>query len=237
MATLQTLENIIRLKVPGANLQVIDSPNLWVFINKGVDDVNQRLKVMRKNTKFDVIASQQEYIISTILPDFLCMDDSGIWWNNGTLATPSFNQLLPKDRKWLDENVYSWRDYLAGTPIYYYQEDDTLGFVAPPAVAVSQGFWIYYIQAAVAMSNASHYPFVGTTTERPAYRCLDDGIIAYTQYQLQALLGNKSQGIMDEAAYMLELEKVESIFRRRPDINASRYYKMQGPISSVNGGR
>lgn len=223
--TLTEIETLVRLYVPGANLQVIDSPTLWLIINKGVDDVNQRLKVRRANVKFDIVAAQQEYTLSTIISDFLCMDDSGLWWQNGSMYT----QLLPKDRKWLDENVYSWRDYMAGTPLYYYQENDTLGLVAAPSLSVTDGFWMYYIQRATVMSNGAQYPFVGTTTEIPAFRCLDDAIIAYCQWKLQALLGSKAQGTMDMQTYMLEVDKVEEIFARRPDISASRYFKMQGP--------
>lgn len=231
MSNLAGLETLVRLAVPGANLQVIDSPSLWVYINKGVDDVNQRLKIRRANKKFDVVANQAEYSLSTVVSDFVCMDDSGLYWQNSS----SWTQLLPKDRKWLDENVYSWRDAIGGTPIYYYQENDILGFYAYPSLAVTQGFWIYYIQAAVAMASAAQFPFVGTTTEVPSYRCLDDGIVAYCQYKLQALLGNKAQGVMDFQMYMAELDKVEEIYARRPDINASRYFKMQGPINTPGG--
>lgn len=231
MANLNSLESLIRLMVPGATLQVIDSPSLWLYINKGADDVNQRLKVCRANVKFNIIAAQQEYSISNIVSDYVCMDDSGIYWQNGSMWTP----MLPKDRKWLDENVYSWRDYIAGQPLYYYQENDVLGFVAAPSLAVTNGFWMYYIQAAVYMSNGNQYPFVGTTTEIPSFRCLDDGIIAYCQWKLMALLGNKAQGVMDFQAYITELEKVEEIFKRRPDMTSSRYYKMQGPVNTASG--
>ena len=231
MANLTTLETLVRLAVPGANLQVIDSPSLWVYINKGADDVNQRLKVRKANKTFDVVAGQAIYYISQVVPDFLCMDDSGLYWNNGSL----WQQLLPKDRKWLDENVYSWRNFINGTPLYYMQENDILMPVPGPSLASTAGFWLYYIQAAVPMSNGNQYPFVGTTTEVPAYRCLDDGIILYCQWKLQALLGNKAQGTMDFPAYLQELEKVEEIFVRRPDMTASRYYKMQGPVSAAGG--
>ncbi len=235
MSNLSTLENLVRLAVPGANLSVIDSPSLWVYINKGVDDVNQRLKILRANSKFDIVAAQVEYNISTVLPSFVCMDDSGIYFNAGTAASPSWQQLLPKDRKWLDENVYSWRNYIAGTPIYYYQENDIIGFVAAPATAVAQGFWVYYIAKATPMSNGNQYPFTATTVATPSFDCLDDGIVAYCQWKLAALLGNKAQGVMDQTEYLAEIDKVEEIYQRRPDISASRYFKMQGPISSVSG--
>lgn len=235
MSNLSTLESLVRLAVPGANLAVIDSPSLWVYINKGVDDVNQRLKILRVNTKFDIVAAQQEYNISDVVPDFVCMDDSGIYWNAGTAASPSWQQLLPKDRKWLDENVYSWRNYIAGTPIYYYQENDILGFVAAPSTAVAQGFWIYFIEKATAMTNGNQYPFTGTVTLTSSFDCLDDGIVAYCQWKLKALLGSKAEGVMDQSEYLAEIDKVDEIYSRRPDMNASRYFKMQGP--SMQGGR
>lgn len=236
MANLSTLENLVRLAVPGANLQVIDSPSLWIYINKGVDDVNQRLKVRRANLQFNGVASQQDYPISATIinngvADYLCMDDSGLYFQNGSI----WQQLLPKDRKWLDENVYSWRNFASGAPLYYLQENDLLSIIPPPSTVSTPAFWIYYIQKAVPMGNGNQYPFTGTTTEIPAFRCLDDGIVLYCQWKLMALLGNKAQGVMDLQTYLAELEKVEEIFVRRPDITASRYYKMQGPVNSASG--
>lgn len=231
MANLTTLEQLVRLQVPGANLQVISSPDLWIFINKGVQDVNQRLKVRRKNFKFNGIAGQMSYAISTTIPDFVCMDYSGLYFQNGSL----WQQLLPKDRKWMDENVYSWRDFVSGATLYYFQENDELAIVPAPAVVGTPAYWIYYIQQVVAMSNGNQFPFTGATIETPSYQCLDDGIINYCQWKLQALLGAKAQGVMDQQEYLAELVKVEEIYVRRPDMTASRYFKMQGPVNSSSG--
>lgn len=228
MANLSTLEQLVRLQVPGANLQVISSPDLWVFINKGAQDVNQRLKVRRKNVKFNGVAGQVDYAISTSITDFVCMDDSGLYFQNGAM----WQQLIPKDRKWLDENVYSWRDFASGAPLYYIQENDDLAIIPAPAVVSTPAYWIYYIQQVVAMSNGNQFPFTGALIETPSYQCLDDGIVNYCQWKLQALLGNKAQGVMDQQEYLTELEKVSEIFVRRPDMTASRYYKMQGPSNS-----
>jgi hypothetical protein len=237
MANLTTLEQLVRLAVPGANLQVISSPDLWIYINKGVQDVNQRLKVRRKNKTFidpsygTSNAPTQDFSLASILPDFVCMDDSGLYYQNGSL----WQQLLPKDRKWLDENVYSWRNFQPGSPLYYIQENDDLGIIPAPGVIYSPTYWIYYIQQVVWMSNGNQFPFTAATIETPSYQCLDDGIVNYCQWKLQALLGAKAQGVMDQQEYLAELEKVEEIFVRRPDMNASRYYKMQGPVNSSSG--
>jgi hypothetical protein len=237
MANLTTLEKLVRLAVPGANLQVISSSDLWVYINKGAQDVNQRLKVRRKNFQFTDPAftsggnPAQDFSLASILPDFVCMDDSGLYYQNGAL----WQQLLPKDRKWLDENVYSWRNFQNGAPLYYIQENDDLAIIPPPATVYSPSYWIYYIQQVVQMSNGNQFPFTGATIETPSYNCLDDGIVNYCQWKLMALLGNKAQGVMDQQTYLAELEKVEEIFVRRPDMTASRYYKMQGPVNSSSG--
>ncbi len=233
MANLNTLEQLVRLKVPGANLQVISSPDLWIFINKGVRDVNRRLKVRRKNTQFTDTANPptQDFSITAILPDFVCMDDSGLYYQNGSL----WQQLLPKDRKWLDENVYSWRNFSPGAPLYYIQENDDLGIIPAPAVVFTPSYWIYYIQQSVDMGNGNTFPFTGANIETPSYQCLDDGIIYYCQWQLGSLLGNKAQGVMDEQEYKTELEGVEEIFTRRPDMIMSRYYKMQGLVNTSSG--
>ena len=69
----------------------------------------------------------------------------------------------------------------------------------------------------------------------PAYSCLDDAIIGYCQWKLQALLGNKAQGVMDENDYLNLCMTVQSIFTRRPDLNMSRYFKMQGPVCHAGG--
>ena len=168
MSNLTRLEQKVRLAVPGANLQVINSPDLWLFINDGAKDVNQRMKVRRVNTTFTDPAfgggtPLAKFAISQFITDFVCFDDSGLYYQNGSL----WQQLLPKDRKWMDENVYSWRNFQNGAPLYYIQEPDSLEILPPPAVVYNPSYWIYYIQQVVYMTNGDQFPFVGTNVEVP----------------------------------------------------------------------
>lgn len=226
--TLTELENTIRLYVPGATSQVISSARLWDLINKGVRDVNEQLGVLQADTKFDITADKQEYTINTdIADDFVRMDVGGLWFYDGT----QWNEVIPKTEKWVNEFARNWRSYSSSSkPLWYFIKPNKLFFVPAYNTTTSSGGWIYYIKTPQDLTGGDQYPWTASETDHfTQFDCLDDAIIAYAQWKLSQPLGQKANGIIDQAAYENRLAKCERIFMMQPDLSNDRYFRMRGP--------
>ena len=162
------------------------------------------------------------------------MDESGVYFYDGS----NWQQVFPKTRKWLDDNVYNWRSYAAtNKPQYYFIENNKLTLFPAYDSNLTEGGWIYYIAKPVPMSAAGHYPWTGSTTEHiTEFDCLDDAIIAYAQWKLSQPLGQKANGVIDAATYEKRREQCAEILRSRIDISASRYFRMRGPYAWSGSG-
>ena len=225
--TLTELDNTIRLYVPGAGPSVLTQSMLWSLINKGVQDVNERLKVLRKNVKFNITSGKTDYKISTdICSDFVCMDESGAYYYDGAY----WQQLFPKTRKWLDDNIMNWRSYAATSkPQYYFIEPDLFVMFASYNADVTNGGLLHYIGKPVALTSGTQYPWSRTSSPLVGLDCLDDAIIAYTQWKLAQPLGQKANGVIDKATYEDRIQQADTLLRSRIDMSNSRYFRMRGP--------
>src|SRR3990172_4144663 len=109
--TLDNLKILARAYVPGAKVNVISDSILELLLNAGAVEVAALTVCLKTNKKFDIEADKSEYNLSSVLGDFLVMDDPGVYWYNGS----SWKQLHPKTIKWLDENRPNWRDQTSGS--------------------------------------------------------------------------------------------------------------------------
>ena len=99
--TLSELRSLLRLYVPHALTSVITDIQLNLILNEGVNDIASRTLCLPADTKFNAVADQQDYDLSSVVSRFLVIDKEGLFWTNGT----RYKQLLPKTMKWLDEKV------------------------------------------------------------------------------------------------------------------------------------
>jgi len=223
--TLDNLKILARAYVPGAKTNVVSDTVVELILNNGAVEVAALTICLKTNKKFNVVADQREYLLSSVLGDFLVMDDPGVWWNDGT----SWKQLHPKTMKWLDENRMNWRNEASGDPMYYYQENDTIGFHPKPDTTLTEGFHIYYGRKPVLMTAAEHYAFEGIT-EITHLSILDEAILYYFKWKVQPALNKDSADDFrrNEYAFKTEVALKKAMLARRPDMSASRYTQMQG---------
>ena len=228
--TLNEFRTLIRLYVPAAKKTRITNGTLDTLINKAVDDVNVYALAYKGNEKFNVVAEDAEYKWSSEITDFACLDESGIWWNDGTSASPEWKRMSPMTRKVLDAAFPAWKDDDSDDPLRYFLEEDNVTFHPTPETALTDGFWAFYVKVATAMTTGTHYPFTGSTVEITALRVLDDAIIDYVRWKLARPLGADQQGVLTERDYRTNLSEKVRLLKRRPDIMASPNNRMQGPI-------
>ncbi len=222
---LSDLRTWSRAITPGLKLSVVGNPLLDLAINAGVRDITQFTKCLKKNKTFDVVANEPSYSITENISDFLVPDDSGLWWNDGT----RWRKIVPKTLEWLDDNKPTWRDLAANRPLNYSIDGDALTIVPKPNTALTDGFLMYYGANPKDMTASGHFPFVGTTTERPSLVVFDDAIISYVQWKTKPMINKKADQEQARQEYFQIRQEKYDAWRRRPDVQAERSNRLQGP--------
>ena len=219
------LKILARAYVPGAKVSVVSDSVLNLLLNQGVVEIAALTICLKANKKFNVVADQREYVLSSVVGDFLIMDDPGVYWYNGS----SWKQLCPVTMKWLDENRPNWRDEDSGDPKHYYQESDTLGFHPTPDTSLASGFHVYYGKKPSGMTTEDQYPF-GGEAEITHLSILSEAILYYWKWKILPALNKDGTDNfrLAERAFYNEITLKKAMLARRPDISASRYNQMQG---------
>jgi len=223
----EDLQTFTRL-IPGNKASVFSNGINNKLINEGADEVNTLAKILKKQTDFTITENKGIYsITSDITTDFLTMDDSGFWWNNGT----TWREVYPKTRKWLDENITNWRDRATGDPRWYFMNGDDLNVVNTPNTTLAGGGRIYYIRKGTDMSDAGHYPFHPENdqdTEITQYKIFAQAIILYVRWKVT--MNQSKQDANAQAAAKLafkeEVAEKSALITRMANISKHRDRKM-----------
>ena len=228
-----TLANLIilaRAMNPGAKASVINDTVLTLLINNGVVDIAAYTLCLKTNKKFNVVAEQSEYNLSSVITDYLGVDKPGLWWNQGDADDPEWKQLNSKTLKALDNDRINWRDLSSDDPQDYSIDGDILTIVPKPDTSLSNGFWLYYGKKPTPMTLSTHYPFSGTTTEFTHLTIFDDAVLSYVKWKIQPMLNKDTAQdfIVEKQAYEAEREEKFKIFKRRLDIAHSSDLRFQG---------
>lgn len=227
--TLDNFRTLIRMYVPSAKIRVISNTLLDVLINKGVDDVNMEGACWQGNKKFNVVAEENSYVMSSEIDDFIEFDNAGLWWNDGTASALDWKRLDSMSRRTLDDQYPQWKNEDSDSPLRVVLEGDNLLINPTPNTTIDEGFWAFYIKKPVIMSASGHYPFSGSTTEIGSLSKLDDAIIDYVRWKLSTPLGNDQKGVMTEQQYKQSRSEKILLLNRRMDISAYPNSRMRGP--------
>ena len=226
---LGNLRVLARLTIPEAKINRINNTNLDLIINEVVKDINLRLKLLNQDEKFDVTAEKYKYDLSSsaeTVTRFAKIDDLGLYWNAGSSTTPDWTRLIPKTLKWLDDNIPQWRDAGSGDPLYYAKKGKYLYIHPTPDTALTDGFWLYFIEGAQAMSEDAHYPF-GYSSEIEEYAILTDAIIKGIEWWITPMVGEEKGSILEEYLAILNIKK--SMLKENLDITSDKETRLRVP--------
>ncbi len=223
--TLAQLKQIARAIIPGLKVSVTDDTFLELMLNEGVKDIAAYTVCLKTNKKINVVSGQYEYNLSTVLGDYLAVDKSGLWWNNGTIWRPVNARTL----KYFDEYKPNWRSLSNGSPLDYSIDADILTISPPPETTLTEGFWLYYGKKPTPMTNGAHYPFSGTTIEFTHLSIFDYAIVLYAKWKISPVLNKKEDANLSMQEYMNEREEKMNLLYRRLDIAHSSDARLQGP--------
>ncbi len=228
---LSEFESFIRLIVPSANSQRVSQSRLRLLINKGVRKINVTGKVLTKKGYFNAVADTGEYTItdqSGIL-DYVLVGESGVWYNNGTEASPNYIEVEGADRTYLNEKIPNWHSAGSGQPKYAVFDPNLIVIVNKPSASLTNGFMLPdYVYNTVDMTLPDHYPFSGSTVEWPNLEVLDDAIIDYVRWMLRLSIGKKQEGIVTRQEYDATVNLAIRLLNRRPDFRSNSDFRLSG---------
>ena len=219
-----TLENFIkrvRQSIPTATAQVADDVDIIAVLNQGVIDVTSQSGCLKSNKKFDVVSGQSEYVLSSVIGDYLNVDKSGLWWNNGT----DFREVYPRTLEALDQQIPNWRTLTDGDPRWYSIDGDIITIVQTPSTSLTQGFWLYYIKSPVAMANPTDNSFVGSGIALPQLSIFDEAIIRYAVWKISPMLTKDTLLDITEQAYLKELARQINNYNNRRDLGSDAKFR------------
>lgn len=221
------LKTLIRLFVPAAKTNRVSATTLNLLVQQAVDDICVHLRPIRTNEKFNVVANNYDYDLTSEVDRFLSIEPSGLWWNAGTAVSTNWDKVYPRTLEWLDRNRPAWRDLDTGDPRWYAKEGDDLIIVPTPSASLTDGFWLFFNQKPQRMGDDSHYPF-GYTSQIERLAILDELIIKYVESKLKQATGKKQEALVTYQEYKAMRFDKKKILDKRLDISNAEETKFQG---------
>ena len=224
------LKNFAAWQCPGVKLSTAPVGVVNNAIQMAANEVAARTLCLPKNQKFNAVAGTTgvgEYSLTTIDEEFIQIAPSGLYWNQGTAATPDYKQLDAVTLKWLDENRRNWRSEAAGSPQVFYQDGDTLGVFPAPESALTDGFWLYYGLKAYTMTTDDHYPFYGDS-QIARLSVLDRAIILHFKMTALGAADKRDDYSITQKEYEVEIVKAKGILMTNRAVLNSRYNAFMG---------
>ena len=228
MPTLADLIVLVRDDEVFADSTVFSDALLTRYLNEGALDMAHRFDAFIKTDTFNTVASTGEYVLSGASPkidaDFLDFywPSGGLIYNQTSTVTTPLQDLF-KSEAWLDLNIPDWQNATASDTIIYC----ALGFdssgnlvlkVYPKSSTATPLVKIFYKARGTNMTDNTHYPWTGSTTNlvhtEPFQKALADYCL-YKLYNKKAYMSDMAKSYL--ASYLAigeELKKAqEAVFR------------------------
>jgi hypothetical protein len=196
---------------------------LDIMVQNAANDVAFRCLCLKENSMFSVIADQARYTLSTVISNYVCMGEAGVWWG----GAGSWKELKPKTLAWLKENRKEFLNEDSGEPEYFVEDGNELLVVPAPETSLTDGFWIDFYQKAYNMTDDTHFPFYGLS-EISKLACLDEAIIAHFRWKGLGIVGKSDDYNLSRNEYEGEIQRVQGLLLRNKALSVSPYSTMQG---------
>ncbi len=209
---LANLISLCRLKVPAAPANVISDANITVILNEGVKEIVRKTKCLPTYARFNTVANQMEYNLSTLITNYLCPLDEDlqrVYYYDGN----DYTELDIITLSYLDENYSDWQTATAGAPERCVILGDILYLHPKPATVITNGIKFYYCKKPPEMGGTNIYPF-GGTSEISRLSVYHSIIAEYYQWQAYEILDKEKQAVKCYQKYQANLAIMKSELSR-----------------------
>jgi len=208
-----------RLIIPEiSSTDVISDANLLIILNRGCNEFIKETDGIPTSALFDLVTNLEEYSLTTYVSDYSKMRKEGIWIYNS------------QNSKWQELDAWTlvdiankfptWLSMSAGLPLRYTQEGNiiTLNPKASSTYAGTDYLKIFYYARSVDMSNNSHYPFSGTTTQYTHLAEYEEVPIEYVRYRVKQMLGMNAAAEEAKQVFYLKCADIKRDLKYRADL-------------------
>jgi len=217
------LNTIARMYVLEAKKNKVEDTEIEILINNGAREVARLAKCLKTSEKFDSVADETTYNLTTNVTRFLAMDKPGLWYKAS--ATGDYKKVHPKTIQWFDEEKPTWRNTDASDPVYYALEGDNIIITPGTDTAITDAFQLHFCQAPRQMTTSAHYPF-GYETEIHRLMPLQEAILAFVEWKLTKALNQGADAYKAGESYFLrEVLKQSMLVNERTDISSDKKTK------------
>lgn len=146
------IRDLIRKRLGETTSSFWSDVELNSWINDACTDIAFRTKCIRTNTTFTPVLDTEEYVLSTILPYILSINE--VYFKADDLT---WVKLPATSRTELDINYPGWKSTASGTPFLYYynREEDIFGLYPGPNSTndITDGCQIYYTKSHIDLTD------------------------------------------------------------------------------------
>jgi hypothetical protein len=215
--------------IPEAKEGKIDSDILELILKMGITDIFSKTEINKKSVYFNAEANISSYDIKNkICSDFLEIDESGIWFNQGDSDDTQYEPLKPYTEERMDKQFRNWRDDDSGTPERYFIKNNIVEIHPAPNDALTDGFLFNYISKEPDLSSNSYYPFSGQT-EQPQYFILDNTLMMWWRWYAYGILKRHELSLKWADKYEIDVQAKKKQLSKRKDIFKSKRTRLRGP--------
>jgi hypothetical protein len=220
--------------VPQADENVIPSVSTTLLskldiLNEGEREWTRVTKCFAKEKKFDCVANNNSYSLTTNIPDFLEMREEGFWHLRSDSSTNTWDRLRPTTMRIIDQKYPTWRVQAASDYVRdYWQDGDYLHTFYTPSTAVTNGFLAYYYATSSQMSATTDYPFTGSVNQtrlEPYHR----HIISFYEAKALDMLGYKDDSVRKLSEFYQLAGAAKNDLDSRPDLAQEAHARPRRP--------
>lgn len=209
--------SMARLTVPEAPSGVITDANAYIFLNNAAQEFASETKCLPTETDFTCTAETNTYALSTVVPTYLAIQRSGLWWYD--TVNSKWIQLWGTSPAYMWKNYSTWLNDDSGDPMRYWIDGDNLMIhPTPDTTKASTGFKLYHFAKATDPSADGHYYFSGSTTQIPWLAPYEIDLLEYYKWKVNEIIGYGAKATEAKTMFYARTERAKSALLARPDL-------------------
>jgi len=213
------LLKMCRLSVPEIDsIDVIEDDDLLLFLNLGCKEFIKVTDALPTSITFNLIEDLTTYPLSTYVTSFGKIRKEGLWLYNS--ENTKWDQLDSTTVSYLNKHYASWMNTRSQLPQRFSIDGDdlTLHPKASSTYAGDNYLKLFFFKRSLDMSDGSHYPFSGSTTEYPHLADYEDVPVEYVRYKVKQMLKKNADAEEAKTTFYLKSADAKQKLQYRPDL-------------------
>jgi len=136
------------------------------------------------------------------------------------VSSTKWTQLDPTTIPYLNQHFPNWLNNDSSLPRRYSLDGDiiTLNPKASSTYAGTNYLKLFYFKRSIDMSDDSHYPFSGSTTQYPHLAAYEETLVDYVRYRVKKILKKDASAEEAKTMFYSKCTDIKTKLKYRPDL-------------------